>query len=128
MRALCGVCHGVPDDTEADRNVIRLCVRRVQAQRIDGWGRRMIRVFTCTSTACQKHHKHCEQCSHAYFSGVSRKDNNGKTWRWNYNPRCGVLFLNYNFKALKRQPDLNSTAWEAFRVWRKELIEVKDGE
>ena len=70
----------------------------------------------CTSLSCYPPHKYCAKCSHANFWG-NGKDNNGRVWRWTFNPRFGPLFLRKDGTDMTRQPVEKSPAWDVFEGW-----------
>ena len=68
----------------------------------------------CSSYPCD----YCEECSHAYFLGWATADN-GKTYRWHFNPYHGYEFLKSDFYTqLKNQYfKEDHIVWKLIETW-----------
>ena len=72
----------------------------------------------CTSLMCPgPPNKHCRECSHCIVFGQGT-DKHGITWKWEFNPRFGPLFVDANGEPLDDQPiEEDDVRWEPFEAW-----------
>jgi len=71
--------------------------------------------LSCTAWGCD----YCPECYHAMFDGQGI-DRNGNTWKWDFQPYSGPLFVRWDGIPLKRQPSREDhPAWEPFERWNE---------
>ena len=74
----------------------------------------------CTSLNCKSWgSEYCSRCSHYLKYGLG-EDVDGTTWRWEFNPMFGPLFLDEEFEPLYDQPNEKSLCWDTFQKWYDE--------
>lgn len=49
-------------------------------------------------------------------------DRNGRTWRWDFSPQFGPVFIDKHGRPLKAQPvSENHVVWPVFNAWYAKL-------
>ena len=78
-----------------------------------------MKLNNCSSGVCSNYDcDYCPKCSHSLYFGQG-EDENGKTWKWEFNARFGPFFLRKDDEPLKNQPNEDSPAWGPFERWHE---------